>query len=233
MAKIIVAHRGGKEFFHENTLEAFKNAIELGAQYYELDIRMTKDKKVVCFHDPDIQNKKITDITYEELKKLSGIKVPLFKEALKLTNGKIKLLCEIKETGYEKEAIKQIKEDFNLDDVIVVSFKDDVLFKIHKVDKSVKTGLIVGKKNLIQFIKDLFFLIRMLRSKTNFLIPNHNYIKFGIAKLAKVFGIKIFTWTIDDPKLIKKYLKNKDIYGIITNKPKLGLELLAAGSNRK
>lgn len=232
MTNIIVAHRGGKEFFHENTLKAYNKAIELKCPFFELDIRETKDKQIVCFHDPDIQNQKIENITYKELLDLSGIEVPLFKDALNLTKGKIKLLCEIKAKGYEKETIALLKENFN-DDVVIVSFLDEVLLKVHKLDPEIKTGLIIGKKGFFNILKDLMLFFRLRKCKAKYLMLNFNYIKFGIAKISSMLRIKVFTWTVDDPEKIIKYIKNKNIYGVITNKPKMALRLISASSNRK
>ncbi|MCI0381048.1 MAG: glycerophosphodiester phosphodiesterase family protein [Gemmataceae bacterium] len=47
----IICHRGAHEFAVENTMEAYRAALELGADGNEIDIRMTKDGVVVCFHD--------------------------------------------------------------------------------------------------------------------------------------------------------------------------------------
>jgi hypothetical protein len=47
----IICHRGASEFAHENTLEAFRASFELGADGNEIDIRITKDGVLVCFHD--------------------------------------------------------------------------------------------------------------------------------------------------------------------------------------
>ncbi len=47
----IICHRGAVEFAHENTMEAYLAAFELGADGNEIDIRATKDVVLVCFHD--------------------------------------------------------------------------------------------------------------------------------------------------------------------------------------
>src|SRR5579872_814178 len=47
----IICHRGASEFAHENTLEAYRAAFELGADGNEIDIRVTRDGVLVCFHD--------------------------------------------------------------------------------------------------------------------------------------------------------------------------------------
>ncbi len=47
----VICHRGASEFAHENTLEAYRAALELGADGNEIDIRVTRDGVLVCFHD--------------------------------------------------------------------------------------------------------------------------------------------------------------------------------------
>ena len=47
-------HRGNSVNFTENTLEAFQDAVNLGYEYIETDLRMTKDGEVVTFHDESI-----------------------------------------------------------------------------------------------------------------------------------------------------------------------------------
>ncbi len=101
------AHRG----FHniglkrpENSLGAFKTAIELGYGI-EIDIQLTKDQKVVVFHDFDLKrvcgvDQMVCELTYEELQKLylfdSNEKIPLFSDLLELVDGKVPLLIELK-----------------------------------------------------------------------------------------------------------------------------------------
>ena len=52
MKPVIIAHRGASALAtHENSLEAFQIAIELGADLVEFDIRQTRDRKLIVFHD--------------------------------------------------------------------------------------------------------------------------------------------------------------------------------------
>ena len=50
----IISHRGGALLAPENTLAAFENSVELGADYYELDVRMSSDDSLVIMHDATI-----------------------------------------------------------------------------------------------------------------------------------------------------------------------------------
>lgn len=66
------AHRGASAYAPENTMSAFNMAIQLNANGIELDLRRTKDGKIVIFHDNEIDKKsnkkgKISDYTYQEL----------------------------------------------------------------------------------------------------------------------------------------------------------------------
>jgi len=105
----LYAHRG---YFNdsmgipENSLAAFERAAELGLGV-ELDVRLTKDQKLVVFHDGDLRRMcgregKIADFTYDELSsfRLKGTeeKIPLFEEVLD-TLGGVPIICEIKEQG--------------------------------------------------------------------------------------------------------------------------------------
>jgi len=55
----IQAHRGGRDLYPENTMAAFRNAIELGVTTLELDLAMTKDGVIVISHDPYLSYKLI------------------------------------------------------------------------------------------------------------------------------------------------------------------------------
>ncbi len=93
----ICAHRGANETHPENTLEAFKEAVRLGAHMVEFDVQITKDKQLVIMHDKSVDrttNGKglVSDLTLSEIKKLDagswkyskfkGEEVPTLKEAL-------------------------------------------------------------------------------------------------------------------------------------------------------
>lgn len=101
------AHRGihnNAAKLPENSIKAFRRAVELGYGI-ELDVQVTKDNQVVVFHDFDLKRmcgvkKKVCELTYEELLQYNLLdskeKIPLFSEVLKMVNGKVPLLIELK-----------------------------------------------------------------------------------------------------------------------------------------
>ena len=75
-----IAHRGYSEFYKDNTIEAFIKAIYHKFDMIELDIQLTKDNKIIIYHDTFIKNTNnsyfIIDLTYEEIKSINN-KIPL------------------------------------------------------------------------------------------------------------------------------------------------------------
>ena len=102
----LIAHRGlHNESFPENSMSAFKNAVSHGLAI-ELDIHLTKDAKIVVFHDNSLKRMTgidavIEDFTYEQLTaftlKGSGEKIPLLSDVLREVNGAVPLIIEIKD----------------------------------------------------------------------------------------------------------------------------------------
>ena len=129
-----IAHRGSRIEFPENTVEAFKFAIEQQADMIELDVWYTKDKKIVVFHDGDLfrctgVNGHVNDLAFEDLpslrlpttdKWLQGshrrdaktkeYRIPLLKDVLKLLGNDKNVLVEIKEMKDSKRIVREVYE---------------------------------------------------------------------------------------------------------------------------
>lgn len=112
---LMVAHRGlftpKEQTVPENSMAAFKAAIDKNYGI-ETDLRFTKDKEVVLFHDNTLKrmcgcDMKVSDLTLEELKAFtlanSDERIPTFKEFLSLVDGKVPLILEFK-ADYGEEA---------------------------------------------------------------------------------------------------------------------------------
>lgn len=109
----VVCHRGAHEDRPENTLAAYQRAIDLGADYVEIDLRTTKDGHIVSVHNSTIDaytddaKGKVADFTLAELKALDigsrvdpkwkDERIPTFDEILTLCKGKIGIYLDLKE----------------------------------------------------------------------------------------------------------------------------------------
>ena len=140
----VFGHRGSPTHITENTLPSFEKAMDQGADGIELDIRLSKDKQMVIFHDSDLNrlanvNKKIQELTYKQLQKIKleqNQTIPLLKDIVVLLD-KIKVLnIEIKSEGPFKghQIIKpliQFLDEHSIDQkCIVSSFNPLILLRI-------------------------------------------------------------------------------------------------------
>ena len=212
----IVAHRGASYFEPENTLRAYKRAVEMGADFVEVDIRLTKDKELIIMHDADVKrttNGKglIKDLTLKEIKELDAShveKVPTLKEVLEFTKNKVGLVVEIKEPGTENLIMAEI-EKINLKNVILTSFYHKAVKNISKSNLIDKGIIFVGEPvNIGQLARD---------AGANVIFPSYRYMTEKLVKDAKKEGLTVYPWAIDDPQIFKKFAK-MGVDGIVTNK---------------
>mgnify|MGYP000060368874 FL=1 len=117
LTKTPIAHRGlHNENAPENSLSAFKNAIDNGYNI-ELDVQVTKDKKLIVFHDYTLKRifnikKHVKNCTLSELKELkfpnTNESIPTYQEVLDLVNSKTGILCEIKGLNLKDNSIEEV-----------------------------------------------------------------------------------------------------------------------------
>lgn len=223
LSRSLIAHRGyynNKKGIIENSVLAFKKAID-NNYLIELDVRLTRDKKLVVFHDDNLKrvcgvNKRVKDLTYKQLLKYNlfdtTLKIPLFSDVIKLVNGRVPILIETKYHNrygiLEKILIKELSNYKGL--YAIQSFYPTSLLWFKRNAKDIPIGLLSSNfKNDSNCLKSLIgkTLILDLFFKTDFIsydvkgLPN-NYLSYKRDKK------KIVIWTIKNKKdydLAKKY----------------------------
>ncbi len=161
----VVSHRGAGCLEPENTLCAIRKGIGLGADSVEIDVRATKDGKLVLMHDATLERTtngsgKISEKTFDELKEFDackGEKIPLLSEALaevKAAGAKIEV--EIKALGIEEAVVREIEDAGIENDALVISFFYDSLLKCKSINCSLRTGVILFARpvSLLPILKD-------------------------------------------------------------------------------
>jgi len=213
-----VGHRGAKAYEIENTLESFQKAIELGVNAVELDVRKSKDGKLVISHDDTLKkvygkDVRISEATLKELKQITEDKIVTLKEALEFIGNKVeKILVELKEVGYEKKALDIVKKVKLKDRVIIISFHEEALSKIRKLDNKITTGLIYAKhKDPVDAALNL---------DVQYLVPLYRFTHTKNIEDAHKKNLRVIVWTINTKKEIKEYIA-KGVDGIASDKPDL------------
>jgi len=211
-----VGHRGARAYETENTIESLGKAIELGANAVELDLRQAKDGKLVICHDDNLKkvfgkDLPLNEATLEELKEVTGNRIPTLQEALRFMDRKVeKILLELKEAGYEKKVLNVINKEGVGDRVIVISFLVDALVSVRNLDRNIETGLIYTKlRNPVD---------TALRLQAGYLLPLYRFVHTKDVEKAHKNNLKMIVWTINTNEEAKAYVA-KDVDGIATDRP--------------
>ena len=215
---------------------AFQKAIEIGADFIELDVHKTKDDVIVVIHDDSVNRTssnerkgEISEMTYEQLSNInvghsakfgdrfSDEKIPSLREVLELAKEKIKVYIEIKVAGIEQQILQLVHELSMYDEVILFCFDQTVLTKIRKLDAKIPLLYLVEKIELSNIEE---------ASKENFNAiggGSETIIAKELVDLAHSKNIEIWRWTVDNETEMLDLL-DLGIDGLITNAPDLALE---------
>ncbi len=221
----LYAHRGLHNSERaENSMSAFRAAID-GGYGIELDIRLSKDGKLVVFHDDTLdrvcgREGKVIDFTAEELGgfKLNGTNdgIPLFSDVLSLVNGKVPLLVEIKEDAGNSavsEAACKILSEYK-GDYIVESFNPLSLRVVKGKMPHVPRGILSHRYYEYEaYRKPLYFLLQSLLlnflCRPAFIAYDHKHAKaFGLRFVRGLFKVPTLAWTVRTQEEHNKALDN-------------------------
>lgn len=236
MQPLIIAHRGASAYVKENTLAAFEKAIALGADMIEFDVRRTRDKELIIYHDPDIGDRPIRKLTYADILTVDP-EVPTLAAALEVCQGRIHLDVEVKGIGYEKELVKVLLSHYTPGTFVVTSFYPICIERIKKRCPDITTGFLFGEVtvNVCKSLRCSATSVRkrVRKMRADFIAPDWQLLDSRL--LEKVTGeLPIWVWTVNEAPAIAQLLTDQRIQGIITDKPDLGKKLRseAQGSYR-
>jgi len=211
----LFAHRGlHGNGLTENTLEAFDAACT-GGFGIELDVQLSKDGVVVVFHDDDLQrmandNRRVDQVDFAELQSLAlngGGRIPSFEETLRLVNGRVPLLVELKNGRRNDELCRKTAGLLKAYDgkTIIESFSPLIVQWWRKHEPAVVRGQLVGAK--ISYLATMgpflaFILSRLLLNflgRPDFVAYDVNAAGFMAPKLQRaLFRTPLAAWTVRD-----------------------------------
>jgi glycerophosphoryl diester phosphodiesterase len=229
---MIIAHHGASAYLEGDVIESFSTAIRIGVDMLEFDLRRTKDEVFVAYHDRYIDHRPISQLTYTELKTATeskGMRIPIADEVLELARSRIKVDVELKEEGYENRVIEFLTSYLNEDEFVITSFSDLSLKTIKDHFPEVKAGLLLGKPRpdnpFRTRLSELFPMKKSRRVNADFLAPHFRLLRFGFLGRAERNCKPIFVWTVNDEKMISKFLNDHRIEAIITDRPDVALDI--------
>ena len=232
----MVAHRGVATAAAENTIDAFTNAIAVGADMIEFDVRRTRDGELIVFHDPRVGATAIGDLTRAEIASAKGVRLPLFAEVLEACAGQIRLDVELKEDGYVPEAMAQLraalaKADADVAQQVVTSFLPAVVAQAKDAFPEVRTGLLVGTDGPFYHVREHYrqvFPVGLARQvRADYLAPHYKLASYGVVARAASAGLPCLLWTVNGDADISRFAADPRVAGIITDQAARALTIVA------
>jgi glycerophosphoryl diester phosphodiesterase len=231
---MVAAHRGVSSGAAENTIEAFINAIDVGADMVEFDVRRTRDGELIAFHDAAVGATPVRDLTRDDIEAAVGVRPPLLAEVLRACAGRIRLDVELKEDGYVPEVMAALRAGFDPDQLIVTSFLPAVIARAKDVFPEVKTGLLVGDSgpwiDLRAWLRGFYPVTVARRVRADYLAPHYGFATLGVVRRAAAAGLPCLLWTVNSPTLIRRYAADPRVVAIITDVAAQAVSIVTGGA---
>ncbi|MDX5864551.1 glycerophosphodiester phosphodiesterase [Bacillus cereus group sp. BfR-BA-01119] len=237
-----IAHRGASAYAPEHTIAAYKLGQQLKGDYIEIDLQMTKDGYLVAMHDETLNRTTngtglVKEHTLEELKQLKAdssfnekhpnlakkeyenAKVPTLEEVIEVfghdANYYIKTKSPDEYPGMEEKLLEIINHYEIQDKVIIQSFSEESLQKIHNLNINIPLVQLLSYKKAVQLTE---LEIKKYKTYCIGLGMNYKYIDSAYVKKIKKHGLEVHPFTVDNEQDMKRLLL-WGVDGIFTNYP--------------
>jgi glycerophosphoryl diester phosphodiesterase len=248
---LIIGHRGASAVAPENTIGAFKKAVQVGADGIEFDVQLSRDGIPVIIHDDNLRrtgllDRRVADLSAEELSRIEvsqwfwrkhGLPepveregVPTLQEVFQLYQSNpgvlyLEMKCAATQANELARACCEMISATSLKDrIIVESFDLSAIAEVKRIDPSIKTAaLFEPKLNSPQIYFGRGIIGQATDVGADEIAVHHTLVRERLIRWAKEAGLAIVVWTVDDPRWIKK-AHELQIDALITNNPAVMIE---------
>jgi len=235
---IVIAHRGDHTNAPENTIAAYKNAIKIGADFIEVDLRTTKDSQLVVMHDATINrmtgiNGSIQNMTFDSLRKLEVREskhpewgnhvIPTFQEVLKLSKRRINIYLDFKNASAQAA----------YNEIVAAGMENNVIVYINNPNQftdwrnvAPNIPLMISLPGKVKTKEALFQVLD--KYQTDLLDGNYNEYNVETVAAAKEKNIPIWAdiQSIDENAILWDKAINLSLQGLQTDHPKALIDYL-------
>ena len=233
---LIIGHRGASAVAPENTMAAFREAIAVGADGIEFDVRLTRDSVPVVIHDSTLRrtggvNQRVADLSWQELTKVdvgswfrpgsfAAETVPSLRELFDLfQSNNASLYLEMKcdspaEYKPLAEACSRLIDEYSFKERVVVEcFELPALKVLKEIDSEIKTAALFDR-----VFTDQSVITRATEIGAMAVALHHRLARKTLVEKSKQAGLHVAVWTVDDPIWIDR-ARTIGIDALITNNP--------------
>jgi glycerophosphoryl diester phosphodiesterase len=214
---LIVAHRGAWGEFPQNSLPALQAAIDTGCEMAELDVRRTRDGRLVAVHDARVRGTLVSLLDHEDLKqRLKPGQAPLVEEMVELAAGRIALDIELKEAGCVPGVVALLT-GLDPGQYVMTSFLDEALAEVRAAASASRTGLLVGPGRARRLEA------RLAACGASFLAAHAGLARAGLLAWAANRGLESYVWTVNERRVLRSLLTDDRVAAVITDRPEAAL----------
>lgn len=232
----VLGHRGASHAAPQNTLAAFRKAADVGADGIELDVHLSRDGVPVVIHNDSVDATTdgrglVREMTLAQLKALDAAahfeaasfldeRIPTLEEVLAEVGTRLLTNIELKagQTAALVPAVVDLVRRMGMANrVWFSSFKPYALYRARALAPEIPCGLLYGPLNPATLLLKPF-------TPHEAVHPYKDLVTERGVQRAHNRGLRVFTWTLDDPEVARKFAA-WGVDGIITNEP---AEILAA-----
>ncbi len=230
---IRIAHRGASLECPENTMLAFRRAIEQGVDYIETDVQLTRDGEIVIMHDETLDRTTnssglVRDYTFAQLQGLdagSGEHVPALRELLELARaGHIRLCIEVKGQDAEESVeicqavVSLVQQQDFIGRSVVTSFFPQTLRRAKMLEPHL--SLLLDPSPQDGSLSPEEICEQTLAADANIISYDFHLVTPEIIREAELRGLALWPWAPNTPGEIQQLL-SLGVSGIMTDCPKV------------
>lgn len=231
----IFAHRGYRAKWPENTMLAFRKALEAGCAAMELDVQLSRDGEVVIIHDETLDRTTsgagpMKDLTLAELRGLDAGQdetIPTLEEYLAwAADNHVYTNIELKNSvesypGLEEKVLALIDRFGLRKGILFSSFNHESVLRCRALAPDIDCGFLMGTvaEEQLDAVKE-----KMQRYGVKYLHPGLRNVSEDFLAAAKARGIPLNVWTVNDPARAKALLEYGA--GVFTDDPSVVLAAL-------
>jgi glycerophosphoryl diester phosphodiesterase len=216
--------------------DRYRHAIALGVDYVEFDVRRTGDGMTVVHHDDWTKSGRVfRDFAFSDLTDELGSEALTLDELLDIAAGRVGLHLDLKEPGYEAEIVKVMLDRCPVGEFVITSGVEEVR-TIKDAFAQVRAGLSIGDDltsvapwlRVRHRLTELFPRRRIERSRADFIAVHQDLAVLSALRYCDRHGFPAWVWTVDEERSIARFLTDRRVTTLITNRPDIALRLRSA-----
>jgi glycerophosphoryl diester phosphodiesterase len=237
----VIGHRGASGSAPENTLAAFRLAVEQGARFIETDLRLSRDARLVAIHDATLDRTtsgrgRVRDFTLAELRQLdagawfapefAGQRIPTLEEILAFSRERdVDFFLEVKDDpaeGAEPALVSCLRDVAEAAPLVILSFHRKTLARFRQLNHTLMTGLLF--KDSPGSAEET--VAGALELGARQLAPKHTLVNAELVQAAHLEGLPVVTWTVNEPARMRELIA-LGVDGIMSDYPERLVAVLA------